>query len=291
MQFLFQANQNKIIHCQNYTAITYRGFSTVKMTKLPTVTNRPNCYFLKQCKHTKFINIKQTISHDITNIEDVEDIVSNDVDICDLDEAKLSSNRLRGVLYPESNDSIINKLKLCLTVQEVFDIVIENEQYFNHEHCSQAIVVLWDLQKLYEIAESSGDSLLERVILQETELLKTYQANLNQHPSFNRLLYLTSITYKEMSPDALSCSFLYLRKMGVSQNNCLVQDLILQLEHLLATVEPLQFPLTALSRFSVGIFYDKDLRASLTLIKILPHVISNLGKYHIVCIFNSLVLI
>uniref|UniRef100_A0A1B6DR13 RAP domain-containing protein n=1 Tax=Clastoptera arizonana TaxID=38151 RepID=A0A1B6DR13_9HEMI len=278
LQILSKTNQNKILcNFKNYIVFKHSNLVTYRLAPNNLFSSFYNVVDIsKLCKPTtNNIIFKRTFAKDVNNVEDGEEDVLSDLSD---DDFIMPSNRIRNILYPNSDDPIIKKLKSSQKVQDVFDIFSESDKNFNHEHCSQAIVVLWDLQKMFEYANSTGHISDTSLPLENNDYLDNYKENLNKHHMFNKLLHLTSTTYEEMSPDALSCSFLYLLKMGVNFKSDISQKLLLRLEYLIGTEDSQEFPLTAISRFSVGIFYQRDLRSVLLLFKILPHAINHLDK-------------
>ncbi|XP_075234670.1 FAST kinase domain-containing protein 1, mitochondrial [Lycorma delicatula] len=185
-------------------------------------------------------------------------------------EEKLTSAKLRNFLYPESDDPVIVKLKESTTVQQVFEILEEYADMFTSEWCCQAIVVLWDLQKLCRKYDRFGE-----VYSPKSDLLISYIDQLINHNTFLRLVDLVNKHHNEMSPDGLACCTLYLTRLGLEQSNNVIKNLIFRIDSLIERTKPGEFPLTALSRYSVllgsGPKYNLELRNKLALSKVLPH--------------------
>lgn len=190
---------------------------------------------------------------------------------------KLSSERLRSFLYPNSEDDIVKKLSSCVTIQQVFDIIDENKQTLNHEHCSQALCVLWDLKKMFERINFTEEIFTEETLFKSSEEIQNFVKQINSHQSYKMLVNSIENNYSCMTIDALSLSLLHLHKLGMSLKHNVIQSMIMRLEELMDSVEPKDFPLTAVSRISATLSNSSELWALMTSVKLIPHVIYHIG--------------
>lgn len=197
----------------------------------------------------------------------------------DIEDWKLSSERLRSFLYPNSEDEIIKKLNSCITIQQVFDIIDENKKALNHEHSSQALCVLWDLKKLCERANFTEDIANEVTLCHLFKEIKDFTQQITSHESFKTLFNCIKNNYNAMTIDALSITLLHLHKLDIPLRHAVMQSIIMRLEESLGSVEPKDFPLTALSRFSVTLSDSSELWAIILSVKLIPHIIYHIGMY------------
>lgn len=197
----------------------------------------------------------------------------------DLEDWKVSSERLRSFLYPNSEDEIIKKLNSCVTVQQVFDVIDENKMALNHEHSSQALCVLWDLKKICERANFTEDIADEATLSHLSEKIESFVKQITSHESFKTLVKSIKSNYYSMTADALSMTLLHLHKLGIPLKHDVMQSMIMRFEELVDSLEPKDFPLTALSRFSVTLCDANELWTLILSVKLIPHVIYHIGTY------------
>ncbi|KAK7068534.1 hypothetical protein SK128_028102 [Halocaridina rubra] len=149
----------------------------------------------------------------------------------------LSLNRVK--LYPSSDDPVLERLAQAASVQDVFGIVKETGKNLTPEQASQAIVSLWDLQKVY--GRYGIDFPNNRNFL-----LVDFLRTIMEHPTFRQLLCHIESLSGSLDCDAVSCMLLYLHRIGIPDTSPVMKNLIL------ASLEKLEeFNLSALSRLSV----------------------------------------
>lgn len=170
---------------------------------------------------------------------------------------------LRVNLYQNLNDPVVTKLNQANSVQEVFDTVEHCREHLTVEQSSQAIVTLWDLQKMYErygfdspfVTNSQRNFLLEKILT---------------HSVFKKLLVHLENVCENLNNTALSCLLLYLNKLGLRNDSTLMQKLtVLCMERLD------DFSLNALSRLTVYL-RDQGIKAYFMQSKLLPAVAAKL---------------
>ncbi|KAF4523268.1 hypothetical protein B566_EDAN006891 [Ephemera danica] len=157
-------------------------------------------------------------------------------------EIKDPAEVFRSSLYPNSEDPLILKLNESKSVQDVFIFLHKNQDSLTSSHISQAVLVLWDLQRVFmqvSVDNNPIDNLSE---------LQKYVKAVSGHPDFHNLLRLVKEKHNDFSPDALTCTLLYLMKMDVDKTHPTVEVLLQQCER-----ELLSFPITAISRFLVAV--------------------------------------
>jgi hypothetical protein len=157
-------------------------------------------------------------------------------------ELKDPSEVFRSSLYPDSLDPLILKLNESKSVQDVFIFLHKNQDNLNSSHVSQAVLVLWDLQRIFMqvcVDRNPQDNYSE---------LQRYIKAVSGHPDFHNLLRLVKKFCIEFSPDALTCSLLYLTRMNIDRKNPTMSSLLYECEKGL-----MSFPLTAISRFLVAV--------------------------------------
>lgn len=206
---------------------------------------------------------------------DTEQNEDEDFEICD----NANQISIRSLLYPDSTDTLVSQLNECASVENVFNIIRENYNSFQSIHISQAILVLWDLQKIfykhnifYENDNNSG------TILSSNAILKNYMDQVNAHEDFEKLMRLVEEKFKDFSLDALTCSLLYLNRMGVKLKTNTMQHMIARCEEEIKNCDVETFPLTALSRFIVTLFSQDSLWPNIISINSMPIILNRLGK-------------
>ncbi|CAB3375268.1 Hypothetical predicted protein [Cloeon dipterum] len=220
--------------------------------KLPRLIFKPTTFSVRGAKvaHASRILTRVPKPHSLgylssRNFSSEELIVSDsDQDIEPALDVKdeLSSETYRAFLYPNETLPLFKQLNEAKSVQDIFAFMHKHKDELNPILVSQAVMVLWDLQRLflqYCTEEFLADSIAE---------LKSYIKAVNGHPDFNALLRSISDHCEDLKPDALTCLLLYLGKMGVQLTHPTMQKLLL-----VSSGKIDQFPLTALSRFLVAL--------------------------------------
>lgn len=146
---------------------------------------------------------------------------------------------LRVNLYPGSSDPVIKKINEANSMQEVFDQIEGSREPPTAEQISQAIVTLWDLQKVY------GKYGFECSMITKCEINQFLEKILT-HPSFEKIVSCLEAVCGDLNNNALSSMMLYLSKLGVRNDSAIQQKL-----SLLCLERISDFNLTALSRLSV----------------------------------------
>jgi len=150
---------------------------------------------------------------------------------------------LKEILYPNSNDPVIQQINQCATVEELLKT---RENLTDKSHLLHFIVMIWDHTKspnkkidLFKIAED------------------------------------LSKFHNEMSADELSSSLMYLNKLGLSIKDPHMQSLIQKILQLIDNKNDDEMAMTALSRFTVILNSDHGLYSQLIAVKCLPLIIKN----------------
>ncbi|MPC23680.1 hypothetical protein E2C01_016737 [Portunus trituberculatus] len=172
---------------------------------------------------------------------------------------------LRVNLYPGSNDDIIKKINEANSVQEVFDQIERCGNHPSAEHLSQAIVTLWDLQKVY------GRYGYDCFMITKNEINQFLEKILS-HPMFEKISVCLMAVCEDLNNSALSSMLLYLSKLGVSNQSPVMQKLTLVCMERMDS-----FNLTALSRLSVYL-RDQGIKAFFIQSKLLPLIASKLDE-------------
>ncbi|KAK7864333.1 hypothetical protein R5R35_009176 [Gryllus longicercus] len=187
----------------------------------------------------------------------------------DIDSISESDSENRKFLYPDTQDPIILKLCECASVQAVFDVVSEHENEFNGHHACQALLVLWDLYKIYYRINKETQFEPDSIKVSSEELINKFAENVVSHPYFGKIVCCLDVSMKELSPTALSCSFLYLKRLGIPCHSSVMQKLLVRIEELLEIMGS-DFSLVALSRFTVAIKAPNKLNFLSSAQKVLP---------------------
>ncbi|XP_076041019.1 FAST kinase domain-containing protein 1, mitochondrial-like [Oratosquilla oratoria] len=194
-------------------------------------------------------------------LEDIQESDTEDTqDIVQLSFEQFDS--LRVSIYSDSSDPVVKSLAQAASLQEVFDLVTNNDSPLTAEHISQAIITLWDLQKMYE---KYGVEVPELLTSHVTEFLE----GIRNHPIFQNLLDGLGRCYQELNDDALACMLLYLHRIGLKNSHPVMQNMVI-----LALKRYKTFSLTALSRLSV---YVRD--QGLSGIYIQSRIINTISKH------------
>jgi hypothetical protein len=186
----------------------------------------------------------------------------------------------RNILYSNSEHPLIKHLNASTSVQDVFNFIREYECELDEQLVSQAVLVLWDLQKIFykvNILDLYQNQVLSS-LLNPYEILNNYITEVSGHPDFGMLLQLVGKWHGDMSADALTATVLYLNKMGVSVHHPVMQKLIDRCEYMLESCGP-RFPLTALSRFTVAVHSRRGLWPVLISKMTLPRILTGIGMF------------
>ena len=173
---------------------------------------------------------------------------------------------LRVNLYPSSGDAVIKKINEANSVQEVFDQIDKCGGCLTAEHLSQAVVTLWDLQKVYGrygydcsmVSKNEINQFLEKILI---------------HPVFEKITVCLEGVCENLNNNALSSVLLYISKLGVNSHSPIIQKLSLLCMERMNT-----FNLTSLSRLSVHL-RDQGIKAYFLQSKLVPLIANKLDDY------------
>ncbi|XP_049938097.1 FAST kinase domain-containing protein 1, mitochondrial [Schistocerca serialis cubense] len=236
------------------------------------------------------------LAHSADTDDSESDEFSEQDDDPDYEKLKEMSESLRNFLYPDSEDPLLLKLKTCMSVQEVFNIIRPTELQLTSQHVSQAVLVLWDLQKIFYrvYAKEEDEAKVYNPAVGTSDSLRHYINVVSNHEDFKHLIELVNRTYLQMTPDAATCTLLYLRKMDVRLTHPVMQNLVAYCASLIESLST-HFPLTALSRFTVAVYIPNSIWTCMILKEVIPLIYSaldrceNIQDFHLitVCMKNA----
>lgn len=177
---------------------------------------------------------------------------------------KTVSNYFRNLLYNESQDEIIHKLKSCSSTEEVFHI-INNVRVCSPQHLTQAILILRDLQK-------ANDNLMRY----DSSEVVCEMNDMTMNPTFKKIVQCVVNSAPQMNLEELSCCLLYLFKFNVSCDVTL--RLIYTFEDKLMNSPSEDIPLSSLARFCIPVKEFRNIWSLYTLVKLIPLLKVKLGK-------------
>jgi hypothetical protein len=184
----------------------------------------------------------------------------------------------RQVLYRNSEHPLIEQLNASTSVQDVFNFIKEHESELDGQLVSQAVIVLWDLQKSFckvNVLDLYQNQFISS-LLSPCNILISNINEVRGHQDFEMLLQLVDRWNGDMSVDALTATLLYLNKMGVSVYHPVMQKLISHCESVVECYGP-RFPLSALCRFTVAVRSGRGLWPILVAKTTLPRILSGIG--------------
>lgn len=147
---------------------------------------------------------------------------------------------LKYLLYPNSNDPVIEKINNCKTLDQFKSI---SELNLKKEQLVQMVLALWELVK----PNRTQDIIIDSVVRQLQP-------------------FLSELTFEE-----LSVVMLYISKLGLDIKTPFMQKLI---DICIKSIEHSEnFPLSALSRFTVTINTEKGLYSTMISIQTMPTII------------------
>ena len=171
--------------------------------------------------------------------EEMIDMSDGEVDFSVMSLSKDQFDILRVILYPDSSDQVVQQLSQAASVQGVFSIVEGNLSCLTAEQISQAVVTLWDLQKVYGLYGGDFPYLKS---LEHSSFID----NIVKHQTFHNLLSRLETVAEALDDNGLSCLLLYLFRLGVSEKLPVMQKLLV-----LCAKRIDNFSYSALSRISV----------------------------------------
>ncbi|XP_039295250.1 FAST kinase domain-containing protein 1, mitochondrial isoform X1 [Nilaparvata lugens] len=250
-----------------------------RLKSLNTVSSKEVPVNNKEVLPRKNTDMKMLFSHDkINEFRTRNKFYSSDVgseldfySVNDIDEGA-SSNNLRNFLFPATKDNVIVDINNCNSIQEVFDIIDKmKDDELKVEHLCQSLLVLWDLQRQFCTSDY-----LAQFLSTKNSVFKSYVNQIHSHSSFKRVLTLIDLKFEELSENALACMVLYLLKMGLELREPLIRKMVCRMEDFINNCKPGELSLSALSRFSVALCFQKtndDLWAKCALISVMPHLV------------------
>lgn len=237
-------------------------------------------YFRRQFSLTKYASTTNNVvlrnQRSIPNIrglhEDNNNIESDVEDMSHFDGVGVYEENpvySRDLIYPNSTDSLIQKINESTSIQEVLALVRDNEASINTEQITQATVVTWDLLKiLYHINGISP--------VKYNNLDNTFVRQLHENPEFQKLISLIQVKLESFDVYSLSYVLLSLRKLGLDIK-CDLLQLIVQ-----KAAEQLKesFEVSAASRFLVAIFSEPRLPSYFVVQDVIPEVFNFIGMHY-----------
>lgn len=231
MQILHPIKLLKVLRIINKNTLNYSIYKHCRKLNINTV---PNLSSLQRYLTSKILDTNSGNLHDETStieydaIEDIDSIqISYDCDIS-------NTINVRNLLYPP-NDSAIIEINKCERVDDVCRIVKEIENYELHIRALvQSILVVYDIEKTQ----------------MATKLNREFMAKQNLPSDFDYIVQKLDQMKEHMTPDELTCCFLYLNKLGFNISEDNMQNILNECLRRLNDDE--LFPLTSLSRFVVS---------------------------------------
>ncbi|KAI5702555.1 hypothetical protein M8J75_001508 [Diaphorina citri] len=198
----------------------------------------------------------------------------------------LESHKFRNTLYPDTlSDEILTQLKSCNSVQQVFDIFAANKNSFTSKHLCQAILVLRDIQKVFN--KFYLDDFTKNITEQKYEtgigeshhsVFHVFQRELTSHERFKELLSRINEECDNFDIDEAVCTMLYLQYLGVHLKHKTIQRLISHADKTFRSSPEKQFSYQTLSRYFSSFKFEDSLYSVLILSKALPTVVTHLEK-------------
>jgi hypothetical protein len=184
----------------------------------------------------------------------------------------------RQLLYHNSQHPLIKQLNASTSVQDVFNFIKEHECDLDGQIVCQAVIVLWDLQKIFykvNVLDLYQNQVISS-LLNPYDILNNYIKQVCGHQDFGVLLHLVDRWNGDMSVDALTATLLYLNKIGVSMCHPVMQKLLSHCESAMECYGP-RFPLSALSRFTVAVHSRRGLWPIFISKMTLPRILAGIG--------------
>jgi hypothetical protein len=181
--------------------------------------------------------------------------------------AKIRESYVRDLLYKNSKDLLLNRIYCCVSIQELFNVLENNIHYYNSEHITQTVLVLFDLRTIYcDINIASGKH--------PNELSTEFSQKLQENSTFQKLLNITEQKINCFDDDALSYSLLYLNKLGLNIEVTAVQLLCHTLKRKLIK----NFCLSRTARFLETVFNEATLRPYFISQELVPLVLNEIDS-------------
>ncbi|XP_068238071.1 FAST kinase domain-containing protein 1, mitochondrial [Palaemon carinicauda] len=207
-----------------------------------------NVHSVFQVKFCDLCGKASSVSKARTYVYRSGDIGSEDEDILSDGEIDMEDNLLldrehlelvRTNLNLGSKDKVVRRLAEAASVHEVFSVVERQRSHLTAAQICQAVVTLWDLQKVYG---RLGCDFPEFKSVEYFEFLN----RIIQHPTFIQLLSSLENITADLENDEMSCLVLYLFRLGIDDCSPVMQNLLI-----LSAKNIEDFSLRGLSRLSV----------------------------------------
>ncbi|CAG9819769.1 unnamed protein product [Phaedon cochleariae] len=171
--------------------------------------------------------------------------------------------RVKNMLFKNSDDIIIKELNNCASVEGVWRIMEKYRLKYNEEHLAQTILVLKDLQNMY--------SLLKPL---EMNVSEEFLSNLYKYPEFNKLLSIIQECLSNFDSTHLSYILLYLYKMGISVETELMQSIATHIRDDLCK----NFAIDKCSKLLRVLFSENSVRPYYVALHLIPEIFNFIGK-------------
>lgn len=236
------------------------------MLKLATNRTHPQIFRLVPLLECKNCPLIRTLTNQSENVKPSADASSI---FLDKHELGRSTEYIRNLLYPDTNDDTINRLKQCRKMDEVLRIIDTDGDSLTLQQLCEAVLVLRDMQKVNEVA-------FEFQIYPDGD----YPANevVTENPSFKKLIRLLENKVPEMNASEASCCVLYLRKLHLDTNEPLMRKLMNACEELTYGGNRMDVPVIDVARWFVVLRETQNIWCLYTMINYLPYVLYRMGK-------------
>ncbi|KAJ3659143.1 hypothetical protein Zmor_010848 [Zophobas morio] len=182
-----------------------------------------------------------------------QDETPSDDDTAEIDDSYLNITTYEGyardLLFKNSKDLLLRHIYHCASVQELLSVIDKNLNHFEHEHITQTVFVLHDLQRIYQDFSSSKTKNL-------SQSANEFFEKLQKEDHFQKLLTLTETKVHHFDSRTLSYCALYLNKLGLTIDTKTMQLLCDTLKKKLLD----KFSLASTTRFLETVFSETSLR-------------------------------
>lgn len=162
--------------------------SVPKNLSRPTLMHKPQQFLIPYSRKVTCI-VQVKFVHEGAGSESDSELDETSEEVIDLcNESETFS--FRHILYPNSEHPLIKQLNLSTSVQDVFNFIREYECELDGQLVSQAVIVLWDLQKIFykvNILDLYQNQVINS-LLNPYDILKKYVSEVCGHDDFKMLL-------------------------------------------------------------------------------------------------------
>ncbi|KAF5301434.1 hypothetical protein FQA39_LY02163 [Lamprigera yunnana] len=212
----------------------------------------------RTCTRTLHRNYSEDHNHEFLNdIDDVDHLYEYN--------SIIQSQFVKNIIFPNSTDPLIHKLNSCKSMQEVFDVIEEKWGEMGHGHITQAVLVLWDLYKVFLFTQHL------QFVHESHPTLQDYVHRLNNHPSFRKLIELAKEKHDEFDANSIGAFLLYINKMGTTLDH--------EFANFFLQVPKLLYPsisLSALSRIITAVRVEPNISSLFTILNAVPIILNKL---------------